>query len=90
MIHSLAGGSIKDLRVADFAKVEYLEDELAGSVGWYITEIFGLKAGDEVLVPYNNRRVRAKVVRIDKHVSEQSSPISMSRAKNIIKKFNTK
>lgn len=86
VIHSLAGGEIRELQVADFAKVEIIEDGVhKGAKLWYISEIRTLKKGDLVLVPLgtNNQLVRAKVERIDKQVNSQVSPVPMKRAKKV-------
>lgn len=87
MIHSLAGGSLGKTSVNDFAKVKILEGELKDNWFWYITEIKGLKEGDQVVVPLGDRneRVKGEVLRIDKSVSNFSSPVPTRRAKKIIK-----
>lgn len=89
MIHSLAGGSIKKLKVNDFAKVELLEGASKGGIFWYITTIPGLREGDNVLVPFGklNALTKAKVLRIDKNVSSQASPVNMNFAKSVYSKF---
>ena len=87
MIHSLAGGVIKDLGIYDFAKVEFVEGENQGSIGWYINPFIQLKINDIVLVPVGigGKLVRAKVLKIERNVSEQVAPISAKRAKEIFK-----
>lgn len=88
MIHSLAGGKIKDLDFADFAKVEILDGETQGKISWYITNILDLNVGDTVLVPVglNNTQTPAKVLKIERNLSSQVSPIPIKRAKEIIQK----
>lgn len=88
MIHSLAGGSIRDISFLDFAKVEILEGVQKGSWFWYITDIPNLKAQDEVFVPLGatNQRTRGKVLRIDYSVSAQNAPIPIKRAKKVLSK----
>ena len=49
MIHSLAGGEVKDIRYCDFAKVQILEGVHTGDIFWYITEVADLKAQDKVI-----------------------------------------
>lgn len=91
MIHSLAGGDIRELKVADFAKVEITEEGINKGVKlWYITDINGLEAGDKVLVPYGvqNSLIEAKIERIDRFVNAQTSPVPMKRAKKIFKKID--
>ncbi len=85
MIHSLAGGELGNIKYLDFAKVEITDSIAMGDVYWYISNITNLKVGDEVLVPFgiNNKLLRGKVVRLDKHVSSQVSPIPVKRAKYI-------
>lgn len=79
MIHSLAGGVVKDPKYFDFAKVEIDGEEIF----WYI-DPFGLEKGDYVTVPLGKKLVEGKILRIDKHVSSQASPISVKRAKEIV------
>ena len=84
MIHSLSGGVMSDVQHVDFAKVE-IDGE---GVFWYISKIEGLKEGDRVIVPFgrNGEKVTGKVLRIDKNVSSQVSPIPFKHAKYIIEK----
>lgn len=84
MIHSLAGGVIREKKCFDFAKVK-LE---SGDICWYISNIFGLKEKDKVLVPFGKDKVKGEVLRIDKNVNEQMSPIPVKRAKEILEKIN--
>lgn len=85
MIHSLAGGVLKDKKTYNFAKVELLDDYYSG-VFWYISTIKNLKENDFVLVPFKNGdiKLKAKVLRVDKNVSEDCSPISVKRAQEIL------
>ena len=88
MIHSLAGGDVRDIRYCDFAKVQILEGVHTGDIFWYITEVKGLKAQDKVIVPLgaSNIETLAVVLRVDKNVSAYSSPVPVKRAKKVIKK----
>ena len=83
MIHSCAGGVVKDKKYFDFAKVEILS---TGEVKWYICNLPLVVAGDIVIVPYgkDNVREKAKVIRIDRGVSEQVSPVPARHAKEIL------
>lgn len=81
MIHSLSGGVIREKKYFDFAKVK-LE---TGEIYWYISTIKTLKPGDMVAVPYGNGEAKAFVIRIDKHISEQVSPIPVKRAKKVLR-----
>ncbi len=86
MIHSMAGGDIKNLRYADFVKVEILEGESVGSKFFYLS-IDGVIEGMVVLVPVgvNNVPTKAKVLRVDKNVNSQVSPVPIKCAKSVIK-----
>ena len=91
MIHSLAGGDIRELRVVDFAKVEIIEVGIhKGAKLWYISDINGIEVGDRVLVPIGaqNTLIEAKIERIDRFVNAQVVPVPMNRAKKIYKKIN--
>ncbi len=83
MIHSCAGGVVRDKKYFTFAKVEILSD---GKLAWYISNLPLLEVGDLVVVPYgiDNKKEKAKVLKIDKNVSEQVSPIPARRAKYIL------
>lgn len=90
MIHSLAGGDIKKIKVNDFAKVELLEGLSKGGIFWYISKIEDLKEGDIVLVPFGkyDALTKAKVLRVDKAVSSQISPIPTGHAKEVYSKYS--
>lgn len=88
MIHSLAGGKIKDLEFADFVKVKF--DYLGETkLGWYITDIIDLAINDKVIIPYGyaNIELAGQVEKIERNVSSQVAPIPIKRAKYIIKKL---
>jgi len=83
MIHSLAGGVIKDNTPQDIAKVR-MEN---GDIRWYLCDGLDAKGGDKVLVP-SSASVHGEVgevMRVDKNVSPQVSPIPIKRMKAIIK-----
>ena len=82
MIHSTAGGNLKDYGFYDIAKVRLLEE---GEAVYVISEIKDLKVEDIVLIPYQNVKVKARVERIDKKVHEQNFPIPIKRLKKIIR-----
>ena len=81
MIHSLSGGVIKKKEFNDFAKVKIIDSNL---ILWYKTEYI-VNEGDTVLVPLGreNKLVSAIVVRVDKDVPYDVSPISPRIAKSI-------
>ena len=85
MIHSLAGGVIRDMKICDFAKVE-LSNGMR-EVRWYINPFLQLKVGDKVLVPVGikNDLVEAVVLKIERNVNEQVAPVPIKRAKEIFK-----
>ena len=89
MIHSMAGGRLGSVEYNDFAKVRILEGAEEGKAFFYITKVIGLKDGDLVVVPvgFNNIQTKGRVERIDKAVSSQNSPVSVKRAKYILKKL---
>lgn len=85
MIHSLSGGVLKTNEPVDFCKVQIIDTE---QIGWYLcTHLPMLKKGDCVLVPYGikNELTKAIVLRIDKAISPQVTPIPLKRAKLIDK-----
>lgn len=85
MIHSLSGGVMSDVASSDFAKVEISGEGFF----WYKSDISGLKAGDKVVVPFGRfgQETEAEVVRVDKNVSSQVSPVPFKRAKSILRKI---
>ena len=90
MIHSLAGGSFREKKVADFAKVRIVDGVLKDSLFWYILPNRSFSVGDKVVVPLgkNNARTSAVIERIDVSVMEGLSPVPFSIAKEIISKLN--
>ena len=87
MIHSMAGGSIKNIEYNDYAKVEIIEK--SNQIIWYKSKIKNLQIGDLVLVPFNNITVTGKILRIDKNVSDQIAPRILKNSNYIIKKLDT-
>lgn len=87
MIHSMAGGMLGKVEYSDYAKVEVLEGEMQGNSLWYKTSLVLLKVGDKVLVPVGtgDTPMCGVVLRIDRSVSSQNSPVPSKRAKYIIK-----
>jgi len=83
MIHSCAGGVEKDKKFYDFAKVEIVD---TAEVRWYVCTLPLVQVGDFVLVPYGKDNVekKARVMRLDKHVSEQVSPLPIRQIKEIV------
>lgn len=88
MIHSLAGGEIGKTTFDDYAKIELMPPN--NGVYWYKTMLFDLCVGDIVLVPFGKAStlVQGKVLRIDKSISSQNSPIPSKRARYIFSKVS--
>lgn len=83
MIHSTAGGNLKEYGYFDIAKVEYLEN---GEKAFVLSTNEEIKEGDIVLVAISDiEEKEAKVIRIDKHVHEQNFPIPIKRLKKIVR-----
>ena len=91
MIHSMAGGNLKDYGVFDIVKVELLEGDI-GKVIYVVSTFKDLKEGDIVLIPdnFNIEGVKAKVLRVDKKVHEQNFPIPIKRLKTILKIYENR
>lgn len=85
MIHSLAGGEIKEQKIVNIAKVviENTKDELL-----YIYEDKSIKLNDFVLVPYGivDEPTKAQIIKIMKDVNVNNFPNS-KRLKKIYKKL---
>ena len=88
MIHSLAGGSFREKRVVDFAKVEISSGVLKGNCFWYVLPSRNFDVGDSVVVPLgkNNAKSDGVIVRIDLSVVEGQTPVPLKIAKEIIRK----
>ena len=84
MIHSTAGGKLKEYGYFDIAKVEYLETK---EIAFVLCSLSGVKEGDHVAVAFSEfEEKEAKVLRVDKHVPEQNFPIPIKRLKKIVRK----
>ena len=79
MIHSTAGGKLKEYSYYDIAKVKYLENE---QVAFVLCPIKEVKENDLVEV---ENEFEARVIRVDRNVYEQNFPIKISRLKKITK-----
>lgn len=74
MIHSTAGGKLKEYGYFDIAKVEYLDTLEKAFV---LSPIEDLQSDDIVVVKFSELEEKeAKVLRVDKHVHEQNFPHS--------------
>lgn len=86
MIHSLAGGQLREKRICDFVKVEF--DRLPEQYFWFICDISGIKEGDKIIAPFgklDEPRI-AKVVQLLKNVDAQNVPFRTRNMKSIYKK----
>lgn len=84
MIHSTAGGKLKEYGYFDIAKVEYLDTLEKAFV---LSPIEDLQSDDIVVVKFSELEEKeAKVLRVDKHVHEQNFPIPIKRLKKIVRK----
>ncbi len=86
MIHSMAGGNLQKVSYDDYAKVKITSGANAGDIFWYLS-ITGAKQGDKVLVPvgFLGELQEGEILRIDKNISSQMSPVPKKRAKYINK-----
>ncbi len=76
-----------DFEIKDFAKVQLLNEN---TILWFINPFAELKINDLVLVPFNNKLLTAKVLKIEKNLTTHTSPIPIKRAKEIHSILNNK
>lgn len=91
MIHSLAGGKLRDNQIFDVVKVKFINNPLAlDRPYWFKSNLVDLKEGDVVFAPFSNDETlyEAKVIRIDKNINEQNTPFPASKMKFLISKNN--
>ncbi len=83
MIHSMSGGVVKEAEFFDGAKVRLEE---SGEIFWFINPFPNLKEGDSVIVPVGRTEAEkvAVVLKIQKHISTQVSPVPYKRMKKIL------
>ena len=84
MIHSLSGGTIKDIGFHNFAKVELKTGEIM-----FFVYTIPLQIGDQVLVPVGktNTPTHATVLSLKPNVSDRLAPFPIKHMKEIIKKI---
>lgn len=84
MIHSLSGGTIKNIGFSSFAKVKLETEEVM-----FFVYDFPLSVGDEVLVPVGRcgTPTRATVLELKQNVSNRLAPFPIKSMKNVIKKI---
>lgn len=83
MIHSLAGGEIKQQKIFDIVKVKILENN---EEMLFICEDKKIKINDFVLVPYGfiDEPAKAQVIEVKTNVNSNNFPLS-KRLKKIYK-----
>ena len=86
MIHSMSGGVLDEWGTYTFAKVVF--DGGDGKPYWYVAE-FEVDEGDKVLAPFGGGNVGkpTTVIKVERGVSGQVSPVPVRRAKRLISKL---
>lgn len=86
MKHSMSGGEIREEKIIDVAKVQLISE--MDKIFWCISDIYDLKVGDNVLVPYGLifSPHKAKIVEIEKNVNSKNFPFYSVNMCKIIKK----
>ena len=79
----MSGGKISNVTYCDYAKVKLTNGPFAQGIYWYIS-IVGAKQGDKVKVPFGDQIYEGEILRIDKNISSQMSPVPAKRAKKIL------
>ena len=89
MIHSMSGGIIKDYGSYTFVKVVFDADP-EKTPFWYISD-FAVEEGDRVSAPRGKIDMpsTATVLRVEKNVNGQVTPIPLRSAKKLIAKLIT-
>ena len=84
MIHSMSGGVIKDPGAYTFVKIAF-DDDPENTPHWYISD-FSDEAGDRVSAPRGRADMpaRATVLRVEKNVSGQVTPVPLRSAKKLL------
>ena len=86
MIHSLAGGNLRDDEIKDLALIQFQDDN---NKYWYYFENIKLKIDDEVLAPIGplDELSVARVLRVQHNVKSSNFAISFKKLKKICKKY---
>lgn len=87
MIHSLCGGKLRDNQIFDVVKVKFINNPFSSARPyWFKSDIYGLKEGDKVVAPFGSgdQTYIAEVIRVDKNVNEQNTPIPSSKMQYLI------
>ena len=79
MIHSLAGGTIKDGGIHTFILVKISN---SNEEKWYLSDEWSVEVGDDVYVEFKGQIETAKVVRIEKTLG-QAGPVPIGRLTQI-------
>ena len=85
MIHSLAGGELKEYQISNlvYVRLEHTDEKY-----WYTTDIADLQVGDFVLVPFGliDELYKAEILKVENNVRSDMFPISFKRLKQVYKK----
>lgn len=84
MIHSMSGGILKDPGSYTFVKIAF-DDDPEKTPYWYVSD-FSVAAGDKVSAPRGRADMpaRATVLRVEKNVSGQVTPVPLRSAKKLL------
>ena len=80
MIHSLSGGTIRDKILHTFVKADFGD----GVPRWYLCDDLPVETGYKVTAAVGGKVCGGTAIRVDKWVSEETSPIPFKRAQSII------
>ena len=85
MIHSLAGGELKEYQISNlvYVKIKHNDEKC-----WCKTDITNLKVGDIILVPFGiiNELFEAEVLKVENNVRSDTFPISFKKLKQVFNK----
>ncbi len=85
MIHSLAGGVIKDNGVYTFVKVRFSQSPFDDRPFWYVCPFPEVEEGTGVFAPVGreNKILQGTVVKVERNLNEQLAPVPMNKIKEI-------
>lgn len=87
MIHSMSGGVLSEYGTYTFVKAVF-DDDADKIPHWFISE-FDVEENDGVLAPCGSGYAGkpATVIAVERNVSGQVAPVSVRRARRLIKKL---
>lgn len=86
MIHSCAGGNLKEIENLSFAKVK-IENDNGNQFFWCKYSGYKLNVGEQVKILLNNKEVCATVVKVVFSFENSVSPVPKKMLKEIIEKL---